>query len=97
MLLRGGVSTHGQGVSGMRQALALAGVRNILMTHWPVSDRWTSEIMADFYRVNLDVGRPTEALHVIQKRWMGKIRLDEGPKIAAQIAGPFFITTQGSQ
>ena len=31
-----GSSTHGQGVSGMRQSLALAGVRNILMTHWPV-------------------------------------------------------------
>ena len=92
-----GSSTHGQGISGMRQSLALAGVRNILMTHWPVSDRWTSEIMADFYRANLNVERPAEALHLVQKRWMKKFRLEEGAKIAAQIAGPFFITTQGSQ
>ncbi len=92
-----GSSTHGQGISGMRQSLALAGVRNILMTHWPVSDRGTSEIMADFYRANLNVERPAEALHLVQKRWMKKFRLEEGAKIAAQIAGPFFITTQGSQ
>ena len=81
----------------MRQSLALAGVRNILMTHWLVSDGRTTEIMADFYHANLNVDRPAEALHLVQKCWMKKFRLEEGAKIAAQTAEPFLITTQRSQ
>ena len=53
--------------------------------------------MADFYHANLNVDRPAEALHLVQKCWMKKFRLEEGAKIAAQTAEPFLITTQRSQ
>ena len=45
--------------------------------------------MADFYRANLNVERPAEALHLVQKRWMKKFRLEEGLKLLRKLLGPF--------
>ena len=92
-----GRTTRGQGVLGMRRGLALAGARNVLMTQWPVSDHWTSLFMKDFYQAYLKGVDPVEALGIVQARWLKQLREEEGAKVAAQIAGPFFITTQGAQ
>ena len=90
-----GSATTGQGVVGLRRSLAIAGARNILMTHWAVSDRWTQEFMTDFYDHYSQSGNPVQALGVVQSEWLKELREDEGAKVAAEIAGPFFIVTQG--
>lgn len=92
-----GYATKGQGVLGMRRALALAGARNVMMTHWEVSDKWTSQFMIDYYRAYLKSNEPVAALQQVQGQWLRKLRESEGTKIAAQIAGPFFITIQGGR
>lgn len=81
----------------MRRALALAGARNVMMTHWEVSDKWTSQFMIDYYRAYLKSNEPVAALQQVQGQWLRKLRESEGTKIAAQIAGPFFITIQGGR
>ena len=75
----------------------MAGARNILMTHWEVSDRWTNDFMAEFYARYSEHQRPSQALFEVQSKWLRDLRRDEGAKVAAQIAGPFFIATQGAQ
>lgn len=65
------------------------------MTHWAVSDRWTQEFMTDFYDHYSQSGNPVQALGVVQSEWLKELREDEGAKVAAEIAGPFFIVTQG--
>ncbi len=41
---------NGDGVHGLRRALALAGAETQVMSLWPVSDRWTRELMVSYYR-----------------------------------------------
>jgi CHAT domain-containing protein len=41
---------NGDGVHGLRRALALAGAETQVMSLWAVSDRWTRELMVAFYR-----------------------------------------------
>jgi CHAT domain-containing protein len=41
---------NGDGVHGLRRALALAGAETQVMSLWPVSDRWTRELMVAYYR-----------------------------------------------
>jgi CHAT domain-containing protein/Tfp pilus assembly protein PilF len=40
----------GDGVHGLRRALALAGAETQVMSLWPVSDRWTKGLMVSYYR-----------------------------------------------
>lgn len=40
----------GDGVHGLRRALALAGAESQVMSLWAVSDRWTRELMVAYYR-----------------------------------------------
>lgn len=92
-----GNATIGQGMVGLRRSLAMAGARNILMTHWGVSDRWTNDFMAEFYARYGEHQSPSQALFEVQAKWLRDLRREEGAKVAAQIAGPFFIATQGAQ
>jgi CHAT domain-containing protein/Tfp pilus assembly protein PilF len=41
---------NGDGVHGLRRALALAGAESQVMSLWSVSDRWTRELMVAYYR-----------------------------------------------
>jgi CHAT domain-containing protein len=41
---------NGDGVHGLRRALALAGAETQVMSLWAVSDRWTKGLMVDYYR-----------------------------------------------
>jgi len=41
---------NGDGVHGLRRALALAGAETQVMSLWAVSDRWTRELMVAYYR-----------------------------------------------
>jgi CHAT domain-containing protein len=40
----------GDGVHGLRRALTLAGAETHVMSLWPVSDRWTRELMVAYYQ-----------------------------------------------
>ena len=46
---RGDIRT-GEGVYGLRRAFQMAGVRTVISSLWPVSDRTTAEIFSDLYR-----------------------------------------------
>jgi CHAT domain-containing protein len=56
----------GDGVHGLRRALALAGSETQVMSLWPVSDKATRELMVAYYgRLNQGQGRG-EALRRVQ-------------------------------
>jgi CHAT domain-containing protein len=44
-----GVATGGEGVLGLRRALATAGARRVVMSLWAVEDRATAELMDEMY------------------------------------------------
>lgn len=61
----------GDGVYGLRRALVLAGSESQIISLWPVSDRSTKELMADFYtRLKAGAGRG-EALRSVQLKMLG--------------------------
>ncbi len=60
----------GEGVYGLRRALALAGSEAQVMSLWPVSDLATRDLMIEYYRA-LQQGRGrTEALRQVQIRML---------------------------
>jgi CHAT domain-containing protein/tetratricopeptide (TPR) repeat protein len=60
----------GEGVYGLRRALALAGAESQLMSLWPVSDRSTRDLMIGYYEgLTRNLGRG-EALRQVQLRML---------------------------
>ncbi|MGH9841610.1 MAG: CHAT domain-containing tetratricopeptide repeat protein [Blastocatellia bacterium] len=56
----------GDGVYGLRRALALAGAESQVMSLWPVSDRGTRELMTEYYKA-LEAGKGrSEAMRQVQ-------------------------------
>jgi hypothetical protein len=67
-----GVPSVGDGVYGMRRALALAGVRSQVMTLWRVSQAQTFELLQDF-AILLKQGKgKAEALRQAQRKTLSK-------------------------
>ncbi len=61
-----GPIVSGEGVQGLRRALALAGTRSQVLALWPVEDRTTAGLMEQFYRkLTAKLGR-SEALRQAQ-------------------------------
>jgi hypothetical protein len=50
---------NGEGVFGLRRAFALAGAQNVLMSQWPVSDKFTVMQMEWFYESAFPQSQPT--------------------------------------
>ena len=84
-----GKVVSGEGVFGLRRAFMMAGVQNLLMTLWPVSDATTPKIMQDFYALGLVSLDAVEALSKVQKQWLQKLRSESGLLAAVRDAGPF--------
>jgi CHAT domain-containing protein/tetratricopeptide (TPR) repeat protein len=57
---------NGDGVYGLRRALALAGAETQVMSLWPVADRATRELMVSYYRKLLEGEGRGEALRQVQ-------------------------------
>jgi CHAT domain-containing protein len=65
---------NGDGVHGLRRALVLAGAETQVMSLWPVSDRWTRELMVAYYRgLQRGEGRG-EALRQVQLEMLKDVR-----------------------
>jgi CHAT domain-containing protein len=64
----------GDGVHGLRRALTLAGAETHVMSLWPVSDRWTRELMVAYYqRLMRGEGR-SEALRQAQLEMLKNVK-----------------------
>jgi CHAT domain-containing protein len=61
---------NGDGVYGLRRALFLAGTESQLMSLWPVSDRSTRELMAEYYKGLVQNAGRGEALRRVQLKML---------------------------
>ena len=90
-----GEARAGEGVMGLRRGFIQAGAQNLMMTLWPVSDRWTMDMMKAFYERAIKTGDAPMALAEVQREFLVKMREQKGPVMAARLAGPFVMTFQG--
>ncbi len=90
-----GTLNVGEGVMGLRRGFIQAGAQNLVMTLWPVLDKATGQFMSDFYTSLHKTGNPREALAGVQRNWLEALRSRQGILVAAVIAGPFILSSQG--
>ena len=90
-----GEARNGEGVLGLRRGFVQAGSQNLLMTLWPISDKWSVEIMKAFYEKAMASGNAPQAMADVQAEWLAKLRKEKGALLAARIAGPFVLTSRG--
>ena len=88
---------NGEGVLGLRRGFVQAGAQNLLMTLWPISDKWSVDIMKAFYEKAMVSGDAPQAMAEVQAEWLGRLRKVKGVLIAARIAGPFVLSARGRQ
>jgi len=90
-----GKALDGEGVMGLRRALAVAGARNVVMSLWAVEDEATVEFMKRFYGKYLAGTQPAIALHETTR----ELLLEGIPKYGLQGAisryGAFIATSMG--
>jgi tetratricopeptide (TPR) repeat protein len=92
-----GEARAGEGVMGLRRGFNQAGVKNLLMTLWPISDETTVKIMLDFYDAADKSHNAPQALADVQRDWLLKLRKERGLLPAVNLAGPFIMSSQGKQ
>jgi CHAT domain-containing protein len=90
-----GKAKAGEGVLGLRRGFVQAGVQNLLLTLWPISDEATVQIMVDFYDAVRKTANPPQALADVQRDWLVNIRKEHGVAQAVHLAGPFILSSQG--
>jgi CHAT domain-containing protein len=74
----------------------MAGSQNLLMTLWPVSDATTPFVMEDFYSDLMSGLSAEESFANAQKKWLVKLREEQGLFVAVRDAGPFAMVRMGS-
>jgi len=89
-----GEARSGEGVLGLRRAFIQAGAENLLMTLWPVSDKYTIPLMKDFYEKAIASGDAPSALVDVQRERLLKMREAVGTRLAVQLYGPFIMNFQ---
>lgn len=90
-----GDSLAGEGVLGLRRALAIAGARNTILTLWPVLDQPTVELTERFYEQYFQDADPATALSETQKALFDQWRQSDGYAEAVRKAAPFVCTSLG--
>ena len=63
-----GENRSGEGVQGLRRAFGVAGVRQLVMSLWAVSDANTSTLMQEFYGEYLKSGDAVAAMTQVQRQ-----------------------------
>jgi len=92
-----GEARTGEGVMGLRRGFIQAGVQNLLMTLWPISDETTVDIILDFYsRANATNNVP-QSLADVQRNWLVTLLGKYGLLGAVRLAGAFIVSSQGRQ
>jgi CHAT domain-containing protein len=91
----------GEGVMGLRRAFTQAGAQNLLMTLWPVSDKYTTDFIKAFYDRAMADGDAPQALADVQREFLVKYRekfkdSKSATRLAVQLAGPFILSFQGN-
>jgi CHAT domain-containing protein len=87
----------GEGVLGLRRGFIQAGAKNLLMTLWSVADEETAQLMAEFYERFHACGDAPSALADVQREWLERLRRERGLAEAVTLAGPFILSSQGTQ
>ena len=87
---------QGEGVLGLRRAFSIAGAQNLLLTLWPVEDRFTSDFMVSFYKEALKTKNAPKSFAKVQKEWLIKLREERSIGQAVKMAGPFILTFRGN-
>jgi CHAT domain-containing protein len=90
-----GEARAGEGVMGLRRGFIQAGVQNLLMTLWSISDEETANLMVDFYSAAEKTGNAPEALAQVQRDWLVRLRKEKGLLYAVEQAGAFIMSSQG--
>ena len=90
-----GEARSGEGVLGLRRAFVQAGAQNLLLTLWPIDDEKTTYLITDFYAAEQKSGNAAWALSHTQRRWLTRLRTDEGVAEACRVAGPFILSFRG--
>jgi len=89
-----GETKTGEGVFGLRRAFALAGVKNLLMSLWEVSDEVTARQMKMFYQ-NLQKLPKAEALRQAQLETIKELKAQYDGMAPPSLWAPFIL--QGAQ
>ena len=91
-----GEAHAGEGVMGLRRGFIQAGAHNVLMTLWPIGDDETTvQIMLDFYDAAEKTKNAPQALADVQRKWLVKLRNENGLRAAVASAGAFIMSGQG--
>jgi CHAT domain-containing protein len=90
-----GEARAGEGVLGFRRGFIQAGAQNLLLTLWPVNDKYTVEFMKAFYDRAMRTGDAPQALAEVQRDMLVKLRAEKGELLAASLVGPYMLTFQG--
>jgi CHAT domain-containing protein len=92
----GGEIQAGEGVFGLKRSFAKAGVQNLLLTLWPVSDSRTVDFMKAFYEEALRTKNAPRALVHVQREFLVKYREQRSLSQAIRYFAPFVLTFRGS-
>jgi CHAT domain-containing protein/tetratricopeptide (TPR) repeat protein len=87
-----GTPVSGEGLLGLRRAFSLAGVREIVVALWPVSDDSTPGFMERFYQLALSSDRPAQALWQAQGEFLSKAPTDGDFELAVLRYAPFVLS-----
>jgi len=91
-----GKALDGEGVMGLRRALAVAGARNVVMSLWAVEDDATVEFMKRFYPKLLGGNQPAIALHETMRELLLEGMPTYGLQGAISRYGAFIATSMGA-
>ncbi len=91
-----GEAKSGEGVMSLRRGFIQAEAQNLLMTLWFVADDATAKFMVDFYDTVHKGGSAPRALADVQRKWLVKLRKEQGLLAAVILAGPFIVSSQGA-
>lgn len=92
-----GKAEQGEGVLGLRRGLHQGGVKQLVLTLWPIEDQATVQVMRHFYQ--LMGGEPVSAVTALaaaQRETLAKWTRESGFGHAVKVAAPFVVSLGGA-